>query len=105
MQKESKIYIAGHNGMVGSAITRLLKKESYANLVARTSKELDLRNQQAVHDFFAAEKPEYVFLVAAKVGGINANNIYRADFIYDNLAIEMNVIHAAHAYGVKKLLF
>ncbi|MBV6485330.1 MAG: GDP-L-fucose synthase [Flavobacteriales bacterium] len=105
MNKNDKIYIAGHRGMVGSAIERLLKKEGYTNLITRTSKELDLRNQQAVNDFFATEKPDYVFMSAAKVGGILANNIYRAEFIYDNLMIELNVIHAAHLYQVKKMLF
>ena len=105
MNKNDKIYIAGHRGMVGSAIERLLKKEGYANLITRTSKELDLRNQQAVNDFFATEKPTYVFMSAAKVGGILANNIYRAEFIYDNLMIELNVVHAAHQHQVKKMLF
>ena len=105
MEKEAKIYVAGHRGMVGSAITRKLQAEGYINLVQRTSSELDLRNQQAVNDFFEAEKPEYVFLAAAKVGGIQANNIYRADFIYENLMIEANVIHAAYVHGVKKLMF
>jgi GDP-L-fucose synthase len=105
MQKASKIYIAGHRGMVGSAIVRKLEAEGYRNLVLRSSSELDLRNQAAVQDFFASEKPEYVFLAAAKVGGIQANNVYRADFVYENLMIEANVIHAAYQYGVKKLLF
>lgn len=105
MNKNDKIYIAGHRGMVGSAIERLLKKEGYTNLITRTSKELDLRNQQAVNDFFAIEKPDYVFMSAAKVGGILANNIYRAEFIYDNLMIELNVVHAAHQHQVKKMLF
>jgi GDP-L-fucose synthase len=105
MNKSSRIFIAGHNGMVGSAITRLLKKNGYENLILKSSKELDLRNQHSVQDFFSNEKPEYVFLSAAKVGGIQANNIYRADFIYDNLAIEMNVIHSAWKNNVKKLLF
>lgn len=105
MNKTDKIYIAGHRGMVGSAIERLLKKEGYTNLITRTSKELDLRNQQAVNDFFAKEKPAYVFMSAAKVGGILANNIYRAEFIYDNLMIELNVVHAAHQHQVKKMLF
>jgi GDP-L-fucose synthase len=105
MNKNDKIYIAGHRGMVGSAIERLLKKEGYTNLITRTSKELDLRNQQAVNDFFAKEKPDYVFMSAAKVGGILANNIYRAEFIYDNLMIELNVVHAAHQHQVKKMLF
>lgn len=105
MNKNDKIYIAGHRGMVGSAIERLLKKEGYTNLITRTSKELDLRNQQAVNEFFAKEKPDYVFMSAAKVGGILANNIYRAEFIYDNLMIELNVVHAAHLHQVKKMLF
>lgn len=105
MEKEAKIYVAGHRGMVGSAIVRTLEKEGYSNIVVRTSKELDLRNQQAVADFFAQEKPEYVFLAAAKVGGIVANNTYRADFIYENLAIQNNVIHQSYVQQVKKLLF
>jgi GDP-L-fucose synthase len=105
LEKASKIYIAGHRGMVGSAIFRKLQKEGYSNLVFRTSSELDLRNQQAVTEFFAAEKPEYVFLAAAKVGGILANNRYKADFLYENLAIQMNVIHQAYVNGVKKLMF
>ena len=105
MEKNAKIYVAGHRGMVGSAIFRKLKAEGYTNLVIRNSQELDLRNQQAVADFFAAEKPDYVFLAAAKVGGIVANNTYRADFLYENLAIQNNVIHQAHLHGVKKLLF
>src|SRR5205085_4962948 len=89
MNKLSRIYIAGHNGMVGSAIRRLLERRGFDNLLLASSKELDLRDQRAVNEFFSKEKPDYVFLAAAKVGGINANNIYRADFIYDNLAIEM----------------
>ncbi len=105
MKKDSRIYIAGHRGMVGSAILRKLKAEGYSNFVLRTSSELDLRNQQAVKDFFENEKPEYVFLAAAKVGGINANNIYRADFIYDNLSIQNNIIYNSYKAGVKKLLF
>lgn len=105
MEKNSKIYIAGHRGMVGSAIVRRLEKEGYSNFVLRTSDELDLRNQQMVNNFFEAEKPEYVFLAAAKVGGIMANNTLRGEFIYDNLMIEANVIHAAYVNGVKKLLF
>jgi len=105
METNSKIYVAGHRGMAGSAIVRKLKAEGFENLVTRTSAELDLRNQQAVADFFAEEKPAYVFLAAAKVGGIHANNVYRADFLYDNLMIETNIIHAAYANGVKKLLF
>ncbi len=105
MQKSDKIYIAGHNGMVGSAIKRHLEAEGYNNLIYKTSKELDLRSQQAVNDFFAAEKPSYVFLAAAKVGGIHANNTYRADFIYENIIVEANVIHAAYTNNVQKLLF
>ncbi len=105
MEKEAKIYIAGHRGMVGSAITRKLQSEGYNNLLFRTSKELDLRNQQAVNQFYEKEKPEYIFLAAAKVGGIQANNIYRADFIYENLMIEANIIHAAYVNSVKKLMF
>jgi GDP-L-fucose synthase len=105
MKKEDKIFVAGHRGMVGSAIVRKLKKENYNNLVLRTSSELDLRNQQAVEAFFETEKPDYVFLAAARVGGIVANNTYRADFIYDNLAIQNNVIHQSFKTGVKKLLF
>ncbi|MDZ4070751.1 MAG: GDP-L-fucose synthase [Sediminibacterium sp.] len=105
MNKDSKIYVAGHKGMVGSAIVRKLQVERYQNLLLRNSTELDLRNQKAVDTFFAKEKPEYVFLAAAKVGGIQANNTYRADFIYENLMIEANVIHAAYQYGVRKLLF
>lgn len=105
MNHDSKIYIAGHRGMVGSAIWRALEAEGYSNLMGRTSKELDLRNQQQVSDFFENEKPEYVFLAAAKVGGIHANNVYRADFLYDNLQIQNNIIHSAWQHGVKKLLF
>lgn len=105
MKKESKIFIAGHRGMVGSAITRKLKSEGFNNLILRSSSELDLRNQSSVDKFFEAEKPEYVFLAAAKVGGIVANNIYRADFIYENIMIQSNVIHAAHVNKVTKLLF
>ena len=105
MQKDSKIYIAGHNGMVGSAIYRKLKIEGYSNLIVRSSKELDLINQTAVNEFFNTEKPEYVFIAAAKVGGIIANNTLRADFIYRNLMIECNLIHAAYLNNVKKLLF
>jgi len=104
MDKDSKIYVAGHNGMVGSAIVRKLSAEGYINIVTRGSQELDLRNQQGVTDFFASEKPEYVFLAAARVGGIMANNTYRAEFIYDNLAIETNVIHHAYKSGVTKLM-
>ena len=101
----SKIYIAGHRGMVGSAIKRRLEKAGYTNFIERTSSELDLRNQAAVNQFFDAEKPDYVFLAAAKVGGILANNTYKAEFIYDNLMIESNIIHAAHQHKVEKLLF
>ena len=105
MEKNSKIFVAGHRGMVGSAIYRKLQKEGYQNIITRTSKELDLRNQQAVADFFAQEKPDYVFLAAAKVGGIVANNTYRADFLYENLAIQNNVIHQSYLNGVTKLMF
>jgi GDP-L-fucose synthase len=105
MEKEAKIYVAGHRGMVGSAIVRALKKAGYDNIIMRTSKELDLRRQDAVEDFFAAEKPDYVFLAAAKVGGIMANSKYPADFMYDNMVLEMNVIRAAYQNNVKKLLF
>jgi GDP-L-fucose synthase len=105
MEKDSKIYVAGHRGMVGSAIQRRLEKQGYTNLITRTSKELDLRDQSAVREFFEAERPDYVFLAAAKVGGIVANNTYRAEFLYDNLMIEANVIHQAYRTGVKKLLF
>ena len=105
MKLSSKIYVAGHRGMVGSAITRALKAEGFHNLILKTSSELDLRNQAAVQQFFAAEKPEYVFLAAAKVGGIVANNIYRGEFIYENLMIQSNVIDAAHKNGAEKLLF
>jgi GDP-L-fucose synthase len=105
MNKTAKIYVAGHRGMVGSALVRKLQAEGYQLLVLRTSAELDLTNQQAVADFFAAEQPDYVFLAAAKVGGIQANNTYRADFIYQNLMIETNVIHSAYMNNVTKLLF
>jgi GDP-L-fucose synthase len=105
MNKESKIYVAGHRGLVGSAIIRNLEEKGYSNIITRTHKELDLTNQQEVREFFETEKPEYVFLAAAKVGGINANNIYPADFIYENLMIECNVIKASHDNAVKKLLF
>lgn len=105
MEKSSKIYIAGHRGMVGSSILRALKARGYNNFLLKTSSELDLRNQQAVADFFTVEKPDYVFLAAAKVGGIVANNTYRADFIYENMMIQSNVIHQAYLNGVKKLLF
>lgn len=105
MEKESKIYVAGHRGMVGSAIVRKLTSLGYTNLLTRTSAELDLRNQQQVADFFDVEKPEYVFLAAAKVGGIVANNTYRADFLYENLAIQNNIIHGSYLNKVKKLMF
>ncbi|NIK74654.1 GDP-L-fucose synthase [Thermonema lapsum] len=105
MDKQAKIYVAGHLGMVGSAIVRRLQAEGYTNLVLRSSKELDLREQAAVRRFFEQERPEYVFLAAAKVGGILANNTYRAEFIYDNLMIQSNVIHEAYRTGVQKLLF
>src|SRR6201986_5173765 len=105
MEKSAKIYIAGHRGMVGSAIHRKLLKEGYANIVTRTSSELDLRRQQDVEDFFTQEKPDYVFLAAAKVGGIVANNTFRAEFLYDNLQIQNNVIHNAYLNKVKKLMF
>lgn len=105
MEKNAKIYIAGHRGMVGSSIYRKLVKEGYTHLIIRTSAELDLRDQQAVAEFFEAEKPEYVFLAAAKVGGIVANNTYRADFLYENLCIQNNVIHQSYVHEVKKLMF
>jgi GDP-L-fucose synthase len=105
MKKEAKIYIAGHNGMVGSAILRRLKKEGYSNFILKSSKELDLTDQALVRIFFTKEKPEYVFIAAAKVGGINANNIYRAQFIYENLIIQSNLIHHSYLNNVKKLLF
>ncbi len=105
MQKTSKIYIAGHRGMVGSAILRTLQKEGFSNFVLKVSSELDLRNQQQVADFFEQEKPEYVFLAAAKVGGILANNTFRADFLHENLCIQNNVIHQSYVHSVKKLLF
>jgi GDP-L-fucose synthase len=105
MDKDSKIYVAGHTGMVGSAISRKLREKGYTNIIGRTIEELDLTNQQVVTHFFETEKPEYVFLAAAKVGGILANNTYRAQFIYENLMIEANIIHQAYLHGVKKLLF
>ena len=105
MNSDSKIYIAGHRGMVGSAIHRNLQKKGYTNFILKTSAELDLRNQQQVADFFAAEKPDYVFLAAAKVGGIHANNVYRADFLYENLMIQNNVIHSSYENKVTKLMF
>jgi GDP-L-fucose synthase len=105
MQKDSKIYIAGHTGMVGSAIVRKLKEKGYTNLVYRTSDELDLTHQQSVINFFKSEQPDYVYLAAAKVGGIEANNTYRAQFLYENLQIQNNVIHQSYVHKVKKLLF
>ncbi len=105
MEKNAKIYIAGHRGMVGSAILRNLQGKGYDNFVIRRSSELDLRNQQQVAQFFAEEKPDYVFLAAAKVGGIHANNVYRGEFLYDNLMIQNNVIHQSYVNGVKKLQF
>ena len=105
MEYNDKIYVAGHNGMVGSAIVRALKREGYHNLIVKNSAELDLTNQQLVADFFEKQQPKYVFLAAAKVGGIHANNSYRADFIHQNLMIQNNVIHSSHVCQVKKLLF
>ncbi len=105
MEVTDKIYIAGHRGMVGSALVRCLQSKGFASIVTRTSAEMDLRDQAAVNEFFQKEKPLYVFLAAARVGGINANNIYRAEFIYDNLMIEANIINAAWKNEVKKLLF
>ncbi len=105
MRKDAKIYVAGHRGMVGSAIVRKLEKEGFKKVITRTSKELDLRSQSMVNNFFASEKPDFVFLAAAKVGGIVANNTYRADFIYENLMIEANTIHAAYVNRVEKLMF
>ena len=105
MNLDAKIYVAGHRGLVGSAIVRNLEAKGYKNIIYRTHKELDLTNQEAVRTFFEEERPEYVFLAAAKVGGIHANNTYPADFIYDNLMIQNNVIKAAHDFEVKKLLF
>jgi len=105
MDKSAKIYIAGHKGMVGSAIERKLKTKGYNNIIYRTSNELDLRNQDLVNSFFTVDKPDYVILAAAKVGGIYANNTYRAEFIYDNLMMEANIIHASYLNKVKKLLF
>ncbi|TAH03742.1 MAG: GDP-L-fucose synthase [Sphingobacteriales bacterium] len=105
MEKKAKIYIAGHRGMVGSAIYRKLKNEGFTQLLTRTSSELDLRNQQQVNLFFEQEKPKYVFLAAAKVGGIVANNTYRADFLYENLQIQNNVIHASYVNAITKLMF
>lgn len=105
MDKNSKIYIAGHRGMVGSALLRNLRQKGYHHFITRASSELDLRNQQAVQEFFQQEKPDYVFLAAAKVGGILANSTYKADFLYDNLMIQNNIIHSAYCSGVQKLLF
>ncbi len=105
MEKNAGIYVAGHRGMVGSAIVRQLEQQGYSKILTRTSSQLDLRNQQAVQEFFAETKPDYVFLAAAKVGGIHANNVYRAEFLYDNLMIEANIIDAAHRNNCKKLLF
>ncbi|CAN4272333.1 WcaG Nucleoside-diphosphate-sugar epimerases [Methylophilaceae bacterium] len=105
MDKHAKIYVAGHRGLVGSALMRQLNAQGYSNIVTRTHGELDLTNQQAVKDFFQTEKPEYVFLAAAKVGGIHANNTYPAEFLYENLAIQTNVIHQSYVSGVKRLLF
>lgn len=105
MNKNSKIYVAGHRGMVGSAIVRKLQKEGYSNILTASSKDVDLTNQEATNQWFEANKPDYVFVAAAKVGGIQANNIYRADFLYQNLMIECNTIHASFQQNVKKLLF
>src|SRR5258708_30689110 len=105
MKKNTKIYIAGHQGLVGSAIYRRLQNEGFQNFILKEHSQLDLRDPYAVHGFFETERPEFVFLAAAKVGGILANNIYRAQFIYDNLMIQTNIIHAAFTYNVKKLLF
>lgn len=105
MKLTDKIYVAGHNGLVGSAVVRLLLKKGYTNIITRSSSELDLRDQKMVNDFFENEQPSYVFLAAAKVGGILANQTYPADFIYDNLAIQCNIIHASYKWGVEKLLF
>ena len=105
MEKKSKLYVAGHRGMVGSALIRKLEEKGFQNIITKTSAELDLRNQQAVNFFFESEKPNYVFLAAGKVGGIVANNTYRADFVYENLMIEINIIHASYLNKVEKLLF
>jgi len=105
MEQSARIYIAGHRGLVGSALYRRLQTEGFTQLIISTHAELDLTNQQAVNTFFAQERPDYVFLAAAKVGGIHANNTYPAEFIYQNLMIEANVIHAAYQYGAKRLLF
>ncbi len=105
MDQNAKIFVAGHRGMVASAIVRRLQCAGYPNVITRTRQELDLLNQRAVHDFLSAEQPDYLFIAAAKVGGIQANNVYRADFIYQNLMIEANLIHGAHLAGVQKLMF
>ncbi len=105
MEKDAKIYVSGHRGMVGSAIVRELEKLGYNQIITQTSKELDLRNQEAVDRFYSERKPDYVFVAAAKVGGIHANNVYRADFLYDNLMIQNNLIHSAYKNGVTKLMF
>jgi GDP-L-fucose synthase len=105
LEKEAKIYVAGHRGMVGSAVVRELQNNGFHNIVTKTSKELDLRSQDEVRSFYQTEKPQYVFVAAAKVGGIHANNVYRAEFLYDNLMIQNNLIHFAYESGVKKLLF
>jgi Nucleoside-diphosphate-sugar epimerases len=104
MEKQAKIFVAGHRGLVGSAICKKLQEDGYSNLVLRTSAELDLRQQDAVAAFFATEKPEYVFVAAAKVGGIIANSTYPAEFLYQNLAIQNNIIHQAYVHGVKKVV-
>lgn len=105
INKTAKIFVAGHRGMVGSAIVRRLEAAGYTQVITRTRAELDLVNQQAVHDFVQAEKPAYIFIAAAKVGGIHANNVLRAEFLYQNLVIEANLIHAAHQAGVQQLMF
>lgn len=105
MHTDAKIYIAGHKGLVGSALVRALRADNYTNLIVRTHSELDLINQQAVYEFFKQARPEYVFLAAARVGGIHANNTYRGEFIYDNLMVQNNVIEAARIFGIKRLLF
>ncbi|MDX9842400.1 MAG: GDP-L-fucose synthase [Aquabacterium sp.] len=105
MDQNAKIFVAGHRGMVGSAIVRRLQRAGYQNVITRTRQELDLLSQQAVHDFLRSERPDYLFIAAAKVGGIQANNVYRADFIYQNLMIEANLIHGAHLAGIQKLMF
>jgi GDP-L-fucose synthase len=105
VRKDARIYVAGHRGMVGSALVRRLRQGGYANLVTRSHAELDLLDQRAVHEFLAAEKPDYLFIAAARVGGIQANNTFRADFLYENVLIEANLIHAAHAAGIERLMF